>query len=58
MAADLHGTVLKILPGVSGCGSRMSANRWRWALASKGPGWARCKLSLAQVRELEAGPAA
>jgi transposase len=48
----------------------MSANRWRRALAaggrralaSKGPGGARCKLSPAQVRELEAvleaGPAA
>jgi transposase len=50
--------------------TRMSANRWRRALAaggrralaSKGPGGARCKLSRAQVRELEAvldaGPAA
>jgi transposase len=50
--------------------SRMSANRWRRALAaggraalaSKGPGGARGKLSPAQVRELgavlEAGPAA
>jgi transposase len=50
--------------------SRMSVNRWRRALAaggraalaSKGAGGARCKLSLAQVRELEAvqeaGPAA
>src|SRR4051794_13841521 len=50
--------------------TRMSANRWRRtlaaggrpALASKGPGGARCKLSLAQVAELEtlldAGPAA
>jgi putative transposase len=50
--------------------SRMSANRWRRALAaggrralaSKGPGGARCKLSPAQLRELEAvleaGPAA
>jgi transposase len=50
--------------------TRMSANRWRRALAaggraalaSKGPGGARCKLSPAQLRELEAvldaGPAA
>ena len=50
--------------------SRMSANRWRralagggrTALASKGAGGARCKLSAAQLRELEAvldaGPAA
>jgi transposase len=50
--------------------SRMSANRWRRALAaggraalaSKGPGGGPCKLTLAQVRELEAvlaaGPAA
>jgi transposase len=50
--------------------SRMSANRWRRALAaggkralaSKGAGGARCKLAPAQVRELEAvleaGPAA
>jgi transposase len=50
--------------------TRMSANRWRRALAaggrpalaSKGPGGARCKLSPAQVAELEAlleaGPAA
>ena len=50
--------------------SRMSANRWRRALAaggraaraSKGAGGARCKLTLAQLRELEmvleAGPAA
>src|SRR6266571_839435 len=50
--------------------TRMSANRWRralaaggWAaLASKGPGGGPCKLSPAQVRELEAvleaGPAA
>jgi transposase len=50
--------------------SRMSANRWRRALAaggrealaSKGPGGAKCKLSPAQVAELEAvleaGPAA
>src|SRR5215475_15466165 len=50
--------------------SRMSANRWRRALAaggraalaSKGPGGARCKLSPAQLRELQtvldAGPAA
>jgi transposase len=49
--------------------SRMSANRWRRALAgggraalaSKGAGGARCKLSAAQLRELEAvldaGPA-
>jgi len=49
--------------------SRMSANRWRRALeaggraalASKGPGGARCKLTAAQLRELEAlldaGPA-
>src|SRR5215467_1616503 len=49
--------------------SRMSANRWRRALiaggrsalASKGAGGARCRLSLAQLRELEtvleAGPA-
>jgi len=47
----------------------MSANRWRRALAaggraalaSKGPGGARCKLTAAQLRELEAvldaGPA-
>src|SRR6266516_4109315 len=50
--------------------SRMSANRWRRALAaggraalaSKGPGGARCKLTGAQLDELEtvleAGPAA
>jgi transposase len=50
--------------------SRMSANRWRHALvaggrsalASKGPGGARCRLSPAQLTELEtlldAGPAA
>ena len=50
--------------------SRMSANRWRRALAaggraalaSKGAGGARCKLTGAQLRELEAvleaGPAA
>jgi len=50
--------------------SRMSANRWRRALAaggrvalaSKGAGGARCKLSGAQVAELsavlDAGPAA
>src|SRR6516164_9098155 len=50
--------------------SRMSANRWRRtlaaggreALASKGAGGARCKLSPAQLAELEAvldaGPAA
>src|ERR1700733_1868579 len=49
--------------------SRMSANRWRralvsggrQALASKGAGGAKCKLTLAQLRELEtaldAGPA-
>jgi transposase len=49
--------------------SRMSANRWRRALAaggrsalaSRGAGGAKCKLSLAQLRELEtvldAGPA-
>ena len=42
--------------------SRMSANRWRralaaggkQALASKGAGGARCKLSAPQVAELEA----
>ena len=42
--------------------SRMSVNRWRRALAaggraalaSRGPGGARCKLSPAQLRELEA----
>jgi hypothetical protein len=50
--------------------TRMPANRWRralaaggrQALASKGPGGARCKLSPARLRELEAvldaGPAA
>jgi transposase len=50
--------------------SRMSANRWRRALASggrealasKGPGGARCKLTAVQLAELEAvldaGPAA
>ena len=50
--------------------SRMSANRWRRALAaggraalaSKGAGGVKCKLSAAQVAELEAvldaGPAA
>jgi transposase len=50
--------------------SRVSANRWRRALAvggrvglaSKGPGGARCRLSAAQLRELatvlQAGPAA
>src|SRR6516164_8178379 len=50
--------------------TRMSANRWRRALAaggraalaSRGPGGARCKLTAAQLRELqtvlEAGPAA
>src|SRR3712207_2231499 len=42
--------------------TRMSANRWRRALAaegrpglaSKGPGGARCKLDAIQLRELEA----
>src|SRR3954451_3309751 len=50
--------------------SRMSANRWRRAraaggrpaLASKGPGGARCRLNRTQLEELqvllEAGPAA
>ncbi|WP_406336082.1 helix-turn-helix domain-containing protein [Streptomyces sp. NBC_00203] len=50
--------------------TRMSANRWRRALAaggrqalvSKGPGGARCKLDASQLRALEAvleaGPAA
>jgi hypothetical protein len=50
--------------------SRMSANRWRWALAadgrealaSKGVGGARCRLAPAQLEEpdavLDAGPAA
>jgi transposase len=50
--------------------TRMSANRWRRALAtggrralaSKGPAGAQCKLTVAQLRELEtvleAGPAA
>ena len=50
--------------------TRMSANRWRralaaggrQALASKGPGGARCKLTAAQLRDLQAvldaGPAA
>src|SRR3954449_11865933 len=42
--------------------TRMSVNRWRRALASKGPGGAHCKLSWAQLDELqavlEAGPAA
>jgi transposase len=46
--------------------SRMSANRWRralaaggkQALASKGAGGARCKLGPGQLAELEAGPAA
>src|SRR6059058_2601433 len=42
--------------------TRMSANRWRGALASKGPGGARCRLSPAQRDELQvlldAGPAA
>ncbi len=50
--------------------SRMSANRWRRALAtggraalaSKGAGGAKCKLTVAQLRELQAvldaGPAA
>ena len=42
--------------------SRMSANRWRRALASKGAGGARCQLTPAQLREMEvvmdAGPAA
>src|SRR4051794_27349846 len=50
--------------------TRMSANRWRRALAaggrsalaSKGPGGARCRLSRAQLEELaallDAGPAA
>jgi transposase len=46
--------------------SRMSANRWRRALAaggpealaSKGAGGARCKLSSVQAAELDAGPAA
>ncbi|HUJ82470.1 MAG TPA: winged helix-turn-helix domain-containing protein [Candidatus Acidoferrales bacterium] len=41
--------------------SRMSANQWRRALASKGAGGANCKLTVAQLRELEAlldaGPA-
>jgi transposase len=34
--------------------TRMAANRWRRALASKGPGGARCRLSLAQLSELQA----
>jgi transposase len=42
--------------------TRMSANRWRRALAPKGPGGARCRLSPAQLEELQAlldaGPAA
>src|SRR5215469_15715360 len=42
--------------------SRMSANRWREALASSGAAGVRCKLTPAQVAELEAvldaGPAA
>jgi transposase len=46
--------------------SRMSVNRWRRALAaggraalaSCGAGGAKCKLTAAQLRELEAGPAA
>ena len=42
--------------------SRMPANRWRRALASKGAGGARCKLTPLQLAELEAvleaGPAA
>jgi putative transposase len=46
--------------------SPMSANRWRralaaggkQALASKGAGGAGCKLTPAQLRELDAGPAA
>jgi transposase len=46
--------------------TRMSANRWRRALSaggraalmSKGPGGSPCKLTGAQVRELEAGRAA
>src|SRR5215471_9803972 len=45
--------------------SRMSANRWRRALAgggraalaSRGAGGAKCKQSAAQLRDLEAGPA-
>jgi transposase len=45
--------------------SRMSANRWRRTLAtgakqeltSKGAGGARCKLTPAQLRELEAAAA-
>jgi len=42
--------------------TRMSANRWRRALAPKGPGGARCRRSPAQLEELQAlldaGPAA
>jgi putative transposase len=42
--------------------SRMSANRWRRALATRGAGGAKCKLGPAQIAELEAalgtGPAA
>ena len=42
--------------------TRMSANRWRWALAARGraallskrPGGGACKLTAAQVRELDA----
>jgi transposase len=41
--------------------SRMPANRWRRALATKGPGGAKCKLTPAQLAgletALEAGPA-
>jgi transposase len=42
--------------------TRMSANRWRRALAPKRPGGARCRRSPAQLEELQAlldaGPAA
>ncbi len=34
--------------------TRMSANRWRRALARKGPGGARCRLNPAQLEELQA----
>jgi hypothetical protein len=54
----------------SGAGARMLVNRWRRALVtggrqaldSKGPGGARCKLDVGQLRvlqaALDAGPAA
>jgi len=55
----------RAVPGIADVGEPVAAGAGRWgeqALASKGAGGARCKLSPAQLRELEAvldaGPAA